>query len=76
MALIDEYKLQGNIINILDLLRKQIECCKIVSALWAKSSLIATGVFITVDQNGGIQVYDAPGGNLLTPAEYGTLEMP
>lgn len=76
MALLDENKLQGNIINILNILRKEVECCKVVSALWAKSSEVATGVFITVDQNGGIKVYDAPGGNLLTPAEYGTLEMP
>jgi len=76
MALLDEGKLQGNIYNILDVLRKDITCCRIVSASWAHSSIITAGVFLTIDDKGNIIVYDAPGGNVLTPADYGTLTHP
>ena len=73
MALLDEGKLQGNIYNILDVLRKDITCCKIVAALWAKSSIINTGVFLTIDSKGSITVYDVPGGSILAPSDYGIL---
>ena len=76
MALLDEQKLQGNVYNILDLLRKEVQCCKVVAASWANSSIIAAGVFLTVDQKGNVTVYDAPGGNVLAPADYGTLTKP
>lgn len=76
MALLDEDKLQGRIYEILDLLRKDTTCCKVVSTTWAASSLIGAGVFVTIDQKGGITVYDAPGGNVLAPADYGTLSKP
>ena len=76
MALLDEPKLQGNVYNILDLLRKQTQCCHTVAASWANSSVIGAGVFLTVDQNGKVTVYDQPGGSVLTPAEYGTLTKP
>lgn len=72
MALLDEPKLQGNVYQILDLLRKQNSCCHVVTALWMTSSIEGT-VFVTIDQNGGVSVYDAPGGTKFTPAEYGTL---
>jgi len=76
MALLDEMKLQGNIYNILDLLRKQTQCCKVVSTTWASSSAIPAGVFVTINENGGILVYDVPGGTLLSPSAYGTLSKP
>ena len=76
MALLDEEKLQGRIYNILEVLRKDIDCCKVVSSTWANSSNIEEGVFITVDQKGNITVYDAPGGGILTSAEYGVLTKP
>jgi hypothetical protein len=76
MALIDEEKLQGRVFNILEVLRKDIDCCKVVSTTWANSSEIGAGVFITIDQKGNITVYDVPGGSILTPAEYGTLTKP
>lgn len=76
MALIDEGKLQGRIFDILELLRKQVDCCKVVSTTWASSSTIGAGVFITIDQNGGIVVYDVPGGTVLKPSDYGTLTKP
>ena len=76
MALLDEDKLQGRIYDILDILRKDINCCKVVSSTWASSSLIGAGVFVTVDQNGGIKVYDAPGGTQLSSVEYGVLTKP
>lgn len=76
MALLDEDKLQGHIIEILDVLRKDVNCCKVVSTTWATSSIVGSGVFVTIDQHGGITVYDAPGGSVLTAAEYGTLTKP
>jgi hypothetical protein len=75
MALLDEEKLQRHIYEILQLLRKQVTCCKIVSTTWATSSLLGV-VFVTIDESGKISVYDAPGGTLLTPAEYGSLTSP
>lgn len=76
MALLDEDKLQGRVFNILEVLRKDTDCCKVVSTTWASSSIIGAGVFITIDQKGNIKVYDAPGGGILTAAEYGTLTKP
>jgi len=76
MALIDEDKLQGRIFNILEILRKDVDCCKVVSTTWADSSLVEGGVFITIDQKGNITVYDAPGGGILTASEYGILSKP
>lgn len=76
MALLDEEKLQGRIYDILDVLRKDINCCKVVSTTWAASSLIGAGVFVTIDQNGGIKVYDVPGGTQLLPSQYGVLSKP
>lgn len=76
MALIDEPKLQGNVESILDLLRKDTNCCKVVSATWANSSLIAQGVFVTVTQKGDVIVYDVPGGTVLTASQYGVLTKP
>lgn len=76
MALLDEERLQSHVIEILEVLRKDINCCKVVAAVWAASSLIAQGVFVTVDQHGGITVYDVPGGSVLTEAEYGVLTRP
>ena len=76
MALIDEEKLQGRIFNILEILRKDVDCCKIVSAFWACSSITTTNVFVTIDQKGNITVYDHPGGGILTPSEYGVLNYP
>jgi hypothetical protein len=76
MALLDELKLQGNVYNILDLLRKDVQCCKVVAVSWANSSIITAGVFLTIDQKGVVTVYDATGGSVLTPADYGTLTKP
>ena len=56
MALIDEEKLQGRVYNILEVLRKDIDCCKVVSTTWANSSIVGAGVFITIDQKGNITV--------------------
>jgi len=63
MALLDEDKLQGNIINILSILRKQDACSceQVATAMWANSSLAGI-VFVTVLRNGKIKVYDQPGG--------------
>lgn len=76
MALIDEQKLQTNVVKLIDLLKQQVQCCHIVSSGFASSSLISAGVFYTVDQSGNIKVFDAPGGVQLTPGAYGTLTKP
>ena len=77
MALIDEDKLQGNVIQLLEIAKKNRACCDNVAAVtWANSSLIMTGVFVTIAKNGKVVVYTAPGGTVLTPAEYGVLSKP
>lgn len=76
MALLDEQKLQLNVVKLIELLKQQVQCCHIVSSGFASSSIIGTGVFYTVDQSGNIKVFSSPGGTQLTPAEYGTLTKP
>lgn len=76
MALIDEGKLQGNIDKLVNLLTKQVQCCRVVSAVWASSSIIGARVFVTINESGGIVVYDHPGGTVLEPANYGVLTHP
>lgn len=71
MALIDEYKLQGNVQNILELLRQQAACCGDVATAGFATSSIAGGVFYTISRGGKVKVYDQPGGTLIT--NYGTL---
>ena len=72
MAMIDEGLLQGNIQNILSVLRKQeaCSCDNVATALWVTSS-IAGVVFLTISGKGKIQVYNQPGGTLIT--NYGTI---
>lgn len=67
MAMIDEGKLQGNIMQILDLLKKESVCCSIVSAQWMCDADSGTAVWVTINEAGAMIVYDAPGGNVITP---------
>ncbi len=76
MALLDEQKLQANVIKLIELLRQQVQCCHIVSSGFASSSIVGAGVFYTVDQSGNVKVFSSPGGVQLTPTEYGTLTKP
>lgn len=77
MALIDEDKLQGNVIQLLEIAKKNRACCdNVAAALFAGSSLIASGVFITISKGGKLVVYDHPGGTVLTPAQYGVISHP
>jgi len=74
MALIDEDKLQGNVIQILQILKSNKACCtKVASTTWATSS-IAGSVFVLIFQDGSIKVLTAPGGTVV--ASYGTLTHP
>ena len=61
MALIDEGKLQGNIMNILEVLRKQQACCGFISAQWM---LDANGdnVWVLVRPGGDVVVKTSPTG--------------
>jgi hypothetical protein len=69
MALLDEEKLQGRIFNILEILRQEQSCCGIASAQWMCDD--GDPVWVLVNEAGKITVYDAPGGNVITPV--GTL---
>jgi hypothetical protein len=71
MALIDEDKLQGNVKNILELIRKQAACCDDVATGGFATSSIAGPVYFTVSRGGKVKVYNQPGGTLIT--NYGTL---
>lgn len=71
MALIDEYKLQGNVQNILDILRKQSACCDDVALGNFATSSVAGTVFYTLSRGGKVKVYTQPGGTQIT--DYGTL---
>lgn len=73
MALIDEDKLQGNVIQILQLLKKEAACDSVITSVWAVSSVVAGPVFVTISRCGTATVYTQPGGTVLTPAQYGTL---
>ena len=74
MAMLDEQKLQGRILEILELLRKQSACCEgVAAAVWAHSSVTGGSVFVTIGVNGTAVVYTQPGGTILAPAAYGTL---
>lgn len=61
MALIDEGKLQGNVINILDILRKQATCCGFVSGQWMCDD--GTPVWVLMSPTGEVTAFDAPGGS-------------
>lgn len=76
MALIDEQKLQGNVFNILEILRKKEACCKVASTTWATSSVVSENVFVVIFDNGQVEVYTGPSGTKLTPTEYGDLSYP
>lgn len=71
MALIDEDKLQGNVIQILALLKKEAACESVATAVWAHSSVTGGAVFVTISNRGVAKVYTQPGGTLIT--NYGTL---
>ena len=72
MALINEGELQGNIQQILALLKKSKACDQIATALWSTSSVVGP-VFVTINKCGSVTVYTQPGGAVLAPAAYGTL---
>ena len=64
MALLDEGKLQGNIYEILQLLRKAQECCpKIAADFYCVDGTVS---WVVTSQNGTVTVYDAPNGNIVT----------
>lgn len=74
MALLDEDKLQGRVFEILDLLRKQVQCCRVADTQYAESSVTGGTVFVLIFENGTLEVRDiGPNGAILTPAEYGVL---
>lgn len=74
MALIDEDKLQGRVYEILDLLRKQVQCCRVASTQYAASSVTGGTVFVLIFENGTLEVRNlGPNGTVLTPSEYGVL---
>lgn len=61
MALIDEGKLQGNIISILELLRKEAVCCpKIAAEFYCVDGTIQ---WVVIAQDGTVSVYSSPNGN-------------
>lgn len=74
MALLDEEKLQGRVYEILDTLRKQVQCCRVASAQWMSSDSLGTNVFVIIYDSGDFKVFDAPGGTEYTQAQYGTLK--
>lgn len=77
MALLDEDKLQGRIYEILDLLRKQTQCCRVASTEYAASSVTGGDVFVLIFETGTIEVRDlGPNGAVLKPSEYGILTKP
>lgn len=71
MALIDEYKLQGNVQNILEILRKQASCCDDVASSGFATSSVAGAIFYTLSRGGKVKVYNQPGGTQIT--NYGNL---
>lgn len=63
MALLDEGKLQGNIYNILDLLRKETQCCKFIQGSWMCDSGSSTPVWVLINTKGGITTLSSPDGS-------------
>lgn len=63
MALIDEGKLQGNVIEILSLLRKQATCCGYISAQWMLDNS-DNPVWVLVSPTGEVTVMDSPTGSV------------
>ena len=66
MALIDEGKLQGNIYNILDVLRKDITCCKYIQGSWMCDSGAANPVWVLINDKGTVTTLDGPQGSPVT----------
>ena len=66
MALIDEGKLQGNIFNILEILRKQAACCTFIQGSWMCDSGASDPIWVLISDKGVVTALDAPGGSPVT----------
>lgn len=65
MPLIDENKMQGDLTNLLEVLRF-LKCCAKVSGSWMHGN-DNSSVWVLLQADGTVQVMTSPTGTILTP---------